>query len=137
MAELERLEKQMEGTNLALAAVAEVLQKMDSRLTKEDAVEIERLQKEQANNEQSRLVKAVAEEVFHLLKEGTNTEEKGLDVSGDARKAKATGKTAANADDAEKGAPVNTKLEDQQNTIQAMFKADDDEEDGKEDEEEK
>ena len=128
MAELERLEKQMEGTNLALAAVAEVLQKMDSRLSKEDAVEIERLQKEQAQDEQSRLVKAVAEEVFNLLKEGTNTEEKGLDVSGEARKAKATGKTAANADDAEKSAPVNTKLEDQQNTIQAMYKADDEEE---------
>jgi len=133
MAELERLEKQMEGTNLALAAVAEVLQKMDSRLSKEDAVEIERLQKAEAQDEQSRLVKAVAEEVFHLLKEGTNTEEKGLDVSGEARKAKATGKTAANADDAEKGAPVNTKLEDQQNTIQAMYKADDDDEEEEDD----
>ena len=38
MADLnERLEKQMEGTNLALAAVAEVLQKMDGRLAKEEA----------------------------------------------------------------------------------------------------
>ena len=35
MAEInERLEKQMEGTNLALAAVAEVLSKMDDRLVK-------------------------------------------------------------------------------------------------------
>ena len=33
---LDRVEKQMEGTNLALAAVAEVLQKMDYRLSKED-----------------------------------------------------------------------------------------------------
>ena len=32
----ERIEKQMEGTNLALAAVAVVLQKMDSRLVTED-----------------------------------------------------------------------------------------------------
>ena len=31
---LSRLEKQMEGNGLALAAVAEVLQKMDQRLTK-------------------------------------------------------------------------------------------------------
>ena len=37
MAEItERIEKQMEGTNLALAAVAEVLQKMDGRLAKEE-----------------------------------------------------------------------------------------------------
>ena len=35
----ERLEKQMEGTNLALAAVAEVLQKMDIRLAKEEEEE--------------------------------------------------------------------------------------------------
>ena len=32
----ERIEKQMEGTNLALAAVAEVLSKMDGRLVKEE-----------------------------------------------------------------------------------------------------
>jgi len=32
----ERIEKQMEGTNLALAAVAEVLQKMDMRFQKEE-----------------------------------------------------------------------------------------------------
>ena len=63
----ERLEKQMEGTNLALAAVAEVLSKMDSRLSKEDAVEIERIQKEQQYSEQQELVKAVATEVFNLI----------------------------------------------------------------------
>ena len=37
MAEItERIEKQMEGTNLALAAVAEVLQKMDFRLSADE-----------------------------------------------------------------------------------------------------
>ena len=30
---LERIEKQMEGSNLALAAVADVLRKMDERLS--------------------------------------------------------------------------------------------------------
>ena len=35
----ERLERQMEGTNLALAAVAEVLQKMDDRLNKAEEQE--------------------------------------------------------------------------------------------------
>jgi len=117
----ERLEKQMEGTNLALAAVAEVLQKMDSRLSKEDAVEVERIHKEQARYEQQEVVKAVATEVFQLLKEGTKTEEKGMDVSGDSRSAKATGKSAATADDSEKGAPIGTKIEDQQKTIQAAL----------------
>ena len=118
---LERIEKQMEGTNLALAAVAEVLQKMDSRLSKEDAVEWDRMQKAQANYEQQEMVKAVATEVFQLLKEGTKTEEKGLDVSGDSRSAKATGKSPANADDSEKGAPIGTKIEEQQKTIQAAL----------------
>ena len=37
----ERLEKQMEGTNLALSAVAEVLQKMDIRMAKEEEQEEE------------------------------------------------------------------------------------------------
>ena len=36
---IERLEKQIEGSNLALAAVAEVLHKMDSRLAKAEEEE--------------------------------------------------------------------------------------------------
>ena len=35
---LDRIEKQMEGNGLAMAAVAEVLQKMDSRLKKAEEV---------------------------------------------------------------------------------------------------
>ena len=38
---VDRLEKQIEGSNLALAAVAEVLQKMDSRLIKAEEEEFE------------------------------------------------------------------------------------------------
>ena len=57
---LDRVEKQMEGTNLALAAVAEVLQKMDYRLSKEDEdEEQENMEKAQAA-EKADLVKAVA-----------------------------------------------------------------------------
>ena len=119
----ERIEKQMEGNSLALAAVAEVLQKMDSRLAKEDAIEYEEIQKQHAMSEQQGLVKAVATEVFNLLKEGTKTEEKGLDVSGDSRSAKSTGKSAGSADDSEKGAPIGTKIEDQEKTIQAAILA--------------
>ena len=131
----ERIEKQMEGNSLALAAVAEVLQKMDARLAKDDAVEYEELQKQHAANEQQELVKAVATEVFNLLKEGTKTEEKGLDVSGDSRSAKSTGGSAGKADDSEKGAPIGTKIEDQQKTIQAAILAlKKEEEDAEEDE---
>ena len=45
----DRIEKQMEGTNLALAAVAEVLQKMDGRLAKEEADEEEEISKARGN----------------------------------------------------------------------------------------
>ena len=130
----ERIEKQMEGNSLALAAVAEVLQKMDSRLAKEDAIEYEEIQKQHAMSEQQGLVKAVATEVFNLLKEGTKTEEKGLDVSGDSRAAKSTGKSAGSADDSEKGAPIGTKIEDQQKTIPAAILALKKEEEEEEDE---
>lgn len=135
---MEHIQKQMEGNSLALAAVAEVLQKMDARFAKEDAIEYEEIQKQQAVSEQQELVKAVATEVFNLIKEGTNTEEKGMDVSGESRPAKSTGKTSGNADDSEKGAPIGTKLEDQQKTIQAslLSKEEEDEEDDGEDAEE-
>ena len=38
---VERLEKQIEGSNLALAAVAEVLHKMDSRISKQEEYDME------------------------------------------------------------------------------------------------
>jgi len=114
----ERIEKQMEGTNLALAAVAEVLQKMDSRLTKEDE---QAQQSAQANAQaaaRADLVKSIANEVLSVIKE----DYQGLEVSGKERKAKSTGGTPQNADDSESGASPNTNIKDQQNTIQAMQK---------------
>jgi len=126
----DRLEKQMEGTNLALAAVAEVLQKMDGRLAKEEQEATAVAQENAAEAARADLVKAVASEVAALLKEGSD---QGLDVSGDERKAKGTGGTPQNADDSESAANVATKIEDQQNTIQAMKKADEDEDKEEED----
>ena len=120
----DRLEKQMEGTNLALAAVAEVLQKMDGRLAKEEQEATVAAQETAAEAARDNLVKSVASEVAALLKEGSD---QGLDVSGDERKAKGTGGTPQNADDSESAANVATKIEDQQNTIQAMRKADEEE----------
>ena len=117
MAEInERLEKQMEGTNLALAAVAEVLQKMDDRLAKEDHDAIASAEASAAEAAKADLVKSVASEVVALLKEGGD---QGMDVSGDDRKAQSTGKGPQDADDSESAANVATKNEDQQNTIQA------------------
>tara|TARA_B100000470_G_C19749368_1_gene372998 strand:- start:364 stop:1161 length:798 start_codon:yes stop_codon:yes gene_type:complete len=121
----EKIEKQMEGTNLALAAVAEVLQKMDGRLAKEEQA-VQAAEVENANAAaRADLVKSIAKEVIGLIKEGS---EAGLDVDGGERKAKATGGTPQNADDSEAAVTPTTKIEDQQNTIQAMRKQDEDEE---------
>ena len=124
MAEInERLEKQMEGTNLALAAVAEVLQKMDDRLAKEEQDAIANAEASAAEAAKADLVKSVASEVVALLKEGGD---QGMDVSGDDRKAQSTGKGPQDADDSESAANVATKIEDQQNTIQAAYHGDED-----------
>ena len=124
----EKIEKQMEGTHLALAAVAEVLQKMDGRLAKEEQA-VAAAEAENANAAaRADLVKSIAKEVIGLIKEGS---EAGLDVDGGERKAKATGGTPQNADDSESAVTPTTKIEDQQNTIQAMKK-----EDGEDEEEE-
>ena len=117
----ERLEKQIEGTNLALAAVAEVLQKMDTRLSKEEEEEKEEEIQKAADASRADLVKSIANEVIGVLKAEFN----GMDVSGDERKAKGTGGTPTDADDSEAAVTPNTKIEDQQNTIQAMLKEDD------------
>ena len=110
----ERIEKQMEGTNLALAAVAEILQKMDGRLEKEANYAYEA---EIADAARMDLVKSIAEEVIAVIKA-----DQGMDVSGDERKAKSTGGTPQNADDSESAANPTTKIEEQQKTIQAMLK---------------
>ena len=121
----ERIEKQMEGTNLALAAVAEVLQKMDARLSKE---EMDAYAQAQANSQEAAkadLVKSIATQVLSVIKQETDN---GLDVSGGERKAKSTGGTPQNSDDSESAASPTTKIEDQQNTIQASLRKEEDEE---------
>ena len=126
----ERIEKQMEGTNLALAAVAEVLQKMDGRLAKEEHDAAADAQASAQEAARANLVKSIASEVLTAIKK--DTEGKGLPVSGSERKAKSTGGTPQNADDSESSANPDTKIEDQQNTIQAMRKQDEDEEEAEE-----
>ena len=117
---LNRVEKQMEGTNLALAAVAEVLQKMDYRLSKEDEEdEQDEMEKAQAA-EKADLVKAVASEVVSMLKS-----DNGMDVDG--TKVRSAAKSAAGTADTEKAVNIKSDIKDQQATIQAMLKANEDE----------
>jgi len=121
---LTKVEKQMEGTNLALAAVAEVLQKMDARLSTDEEAEMRKAEEEQAYSERSVLVKEIAGEVALLLADA------GMDVDGTkVRSAAKTGKTSSGADDSEKPANVKSSIADQQATIQAMRKEEDEEED--------
>ena len=114
----ERIEKQMEGTNLALAAVAEVLQKMDMRFQKEAQDDYHEQQAVANEN----LLKEITERVLSVVKAEGGESEQGLDVDGKERKAKGTGGTPQNADDSESSVTPTTKIEDQQNTIQAMAK---------------
>ena len=127
---LERIEKNMEGNGLALAAVAEVLQKMDARLNKAEEDEADEEKKKEeieemewAVQEKAELVKAVAGETIELLKAGSYGGEKGMPVDGEkVKSASNTGKSAGNADDSEKAVTIDTKTENVQGVIQAMQK---------------
>ena len=118
-----RIEKQLEGNSLALSAVAEVLQKMDARMATDEEVAIAKQEEEAAAADRQSLIKDIAAEVAGILKA-----DQGMDVSGEERPAKPTGKTPAGADDSETPVTATTNIEDQQNTIQAMSKADEDDE---------
>ena len=120
----DRIEKQLEGNSLALAAVAEILQKMDARMSDEEEYLLAKEEEEEAEADRESLILDIASEVAGIIKA-----DQGMDVSGDERPAKSSGKTSATADDSEAPANVTTRIEDQQSTIQAMQKADEDEED--------
>jgi len=125
--EFNNLENHMQGTNLALSAVAEVLAKMDERLTKEE--EDDRMEEEEKalEAEKSELVKAVASEVVSMIKAEGGENPLGMDVDG-AKERKAKTITQPQYDDAQNAANPTTKIEDQQATIQAADMDDDDEE---------
>ena len=117
-----KVEKQMEGTNLALAAVAEVLQKMDARFSSDEDAEIRKEEQQAMQSERSMLIKDIASEVVGIFKQG------GMDVDGTkVRSASKTGK-GSSADDSEKPANLSSNIADQQATIQAMRKQKEEEE---------
>ena len=83
---LANLEKHMEGNQLALAAVAEVLQKMDSRLLKEEEDEEEKEMEKAAEAEKDALVKSVTQGVIAALKA-----DQGMDVDGEKTRSASQG----------------------------------------------
>ena len=111
---IERFEKLIEGSNLALAAVAEVLQKMDSRLTKAEEEEFELSQEQEDELEKQEIIKAVAGEVYGLIK--ADTAQWGSETTVKAKS------MPAGHDDAEKAVTIDSKTENANRTIQAMQK---------------
>ena len=128
---LGRIEKQMEGSNLALAAVADVLRKMDERLNKAEQDEVIAEEQSAADIEKAELVKSIAAEVFGMIKS-----DNGLDVDGTKVRSGQKIAQGNDADDAAKQVDATRKIEDQQATIQAMQKADESDDDDKEEDEE-
>ena len=130
---LNRIEKHMEGTSLGLAALAEVLQKMDGRMDADDAYAIEKAEQEQAAYQHASLVKNIAKSVLIELAD------QGMDVDGEkvntvggsdpTSSATATPNYVGDSDDSSENVKITSKIEDQQATIQAE---DDDKEDDKE-----
>ena len=129
----DRLEKQMEGTNLALAAVAEVLQKMDNRLSKAEEQEyfveqarMEESEMHKAMEEKTELVKAIATEVLDVMKSAGDSKQ-GMPTDGEgARKAKASvgssGTVTGGGNDDAKAVTIDGKTETVGQAIQAMQK---------------
>ena len=125
---LGRIEKQMEGSNLALAAVADVLRKMDERLSKAEQDEYIAVEQSVADIEKAELVKSIAAEVFGMIKS-----DNGLDVDG--TKVRSGNKVAQGtaSDDSAKQIDATRNIADQQAVIQAMQKAEDDDTEERED----
>jgi hypothetical protein len=62
------IEKHMEGTNLGLAALAEVLAKMDERLSEDEEADYDQQLQLEEDEARTELVKEIAGEVFEVLK---------------------------------------------------------------------
>ena len=131
---LNRIEKHMEGTQLGLAALSEVLQKMDARIEEDASVSYEIAKEEEEQLEKEELVHDIAKAVLIELAEnplgmdvdGTDTEVVG---GGDPTKgATATPNYVGNADDSSETITPRTKIEEQQASIQAEDDEDEDDE---------
>jgi len=132
---LDRIEKHMEGTSLGLAALAEVLQKMDGRMEDDDAYAIQKAEQEQAAYEHAALVKDIAKSVLIELSD------QGMDVDGTdienvgkpdpTKGATATPNYIGDADDSSETVTPRQSIEDQQASIMAEDEDAEDDEDKK------
>ena len=132
---LDRIEKHMEGTSLGLAALAEVLQKMDGRMEADDAYAIEKAEQEEAAIQHASLVKSIAKSVLIELSD------QGMDVDGTAienvgkpdptKSATATPNYVGDSDDSSETIEPRSSIEDQQASIMAEDNGDDDDKDKK------
>jgi len=116
-----RIEKYFEGTSLGLAAVADVLSKMDERFEKADQEEYEEFQKEQYDAERNQLIKEV---IAGLRKEGA---EYDLDLNTTPKSAGGTPSTEndKSGGDESETEPFDNKTE----TAGAPIQAEDEDED--------
>ena len=131
---LNRIEKHMEGTQLGLAALSEVLQKMDARIENEAEVSYEIAKEEQEQLEKEYLVRDIAKAVLIELADNPL----GMDVDGEkvetvgggdpTKGATATPNYVGDADDSSETVTPRTKIEEQQATIQAEEHDDDEDE---------
>ena len=115
--EIEDIKKQLEGNTLAMGAVAEVLQKMDERLSKAEEEEEEKKELAMEKEAHEELVKSISAAVISNLKKEDPDNKLGLDTDGSkGRPAKAT---APGPQDTDKPVSPTTDIEEQQNFIQA------------------
>lgn len=115
------LKKTLDGVALAMAAQAEVLSKMDSRLSKAEDDEKKKKEEDDEALAKSALVKEIAFEVINMIKA-----DQGMDVSAEPRPAKAKNTpwpVEGDAEDPAENSDLDTKTENVQRTIQASEKA--------------
>ena len=129
---LNRIEKHMEGTQLGLAALSEVLQKMDARIESEAEASYELAKAEEEALEKEALVRDIAKAVLIELSD------QGMDVDGTdienvgkpdpTKGATATPNYIGDADDSSETVTPRTDISEQQASIMAEKKEDAEEE---------
>jgi hypothetical protein len=117
-----RLEKYMEGTSLGLTALAEVLTKMDSRLSKAEEDDEATLFAKEQDQARMSLVKDVASQVVSMLKSTDDL----VDVG--ERKVKNSGAINQDGNDGSTTVSPATDAKNQQATLQAEEEPEDDDE---------
>ena len=133
--EIEDIKKQLEGNTLAMGAVAEVLQKMDERLSKAEEAEEEENEKAMEKAAHEELAKSITAMALSNLTKEDPDNKLGLDTDGPkGRPAKAT---APGPQDTDKPVSPTTDIEEQHNYIQASEDSLKKEEEGDDDEEKK